>query len=100
MKKVRLINAENLKLNITKDFKGMYRIPFTVNDKIDSEPDARCFRLNSNHKVVESVITAIINKNGHCPCQIDQTEDTLCPCVDFYKGECHCKLFVRIDKEN
>lgn len=40
-------------------------------------------------------ITELINKNdGYCPCQIEKTDNTKCPCIDFYNGYCHCKLFI------
>lgn len=100
MNKVRLINAENLKDRISKEYRGLSLPGYLFNDIADEEPIGRVFRLNPNPKVVKGMIDSIIKNDGHCPCQIDKSDDTLCPCTSFYNGECHCNLFVRIDKES
>lgn len=62
------------------------------------------FRLNSNKKVVEHLIKALIKneeKSGkkYCPCRKIYRDETICPCV-YHKqeiqeqGHCHCFLFV------
>lgn len=50
--------------------------------------------LNPDPDIVAKVITKVQQKGGHCPCQIEVSDDTLCPCRDFYNGSCHCKLYV------
>ena len=45
---------------------------------------------NQSYKDFEVIVV----NDGHCPCQIEKSEDTLCPCKDFYEGVCHCKLFI------
>lgn len=37
------------------------------------------------------------NEN-YCPCKIDRTIDTLCPCTEFRNqtsGTCHCGLYYK-----
>ena len=41
--------------------------------------------------------------NGHCPCAIWQTEDTLCPCKEFREQEsglCTCGRFEKVVDNN
>lgn len=34
--------------------------------------------------------------NGYCPCRLDKTPDTKCPCKDFREGgECICGLYIK-----
>ena len=36
--------------------------------------------------------------DGYCPCAIEKTEDTLCPCKDFREqadGVCHCGRYEK-----
>lgn len=37
---------------------------------------------------------------GYCPCLIEQTEDTRCPCKEFRDqetpGPCHCGRFEKV----
>lgn len=37
--------------------------------------------------------------NGFCPCRIEHTPDTKCPCKDFrlsnVEGECHCGAYIK-----
>lgn len=45
---------------------------------------------------------ALSKKDWHCPCSIEVTDDTLCPCKEFRtntpKGEyCHCGLWKKIE---
>ena len=51
--------------------------------------------INKNTDHVIKIIKAIEKLNGHCPCVLEQTDDTMCPCADFMNENiCHCKLFV------
>ena len=42
-------------------------------------------------------------KNGHCPCKLEISDDTLCMCAEFkeqiadpdYEGYCHCRLYYK-----
>lgn len=43
---------------------------------------------------------AVDANDGYCPCLIDRSEDTKCPCKDFREqtepGSCHCGRFEKI----
>lgn len=55
------------------------------------------FRLNNDKKYVDTIITGILKKDGHCPCRLDDNDTTLCPCDEFInEGICKCKLFIPI----
>ncbi len=56
----------------------------------------RNYRLNPDKDYVMKIMEGIQKKNGHCPCQIKEDEETLCPCDAFVKtGHCCCKLFIK-----
>lgn len=42
--------------------------------------------------------------NGYCPCAIEETEDTLCPCKEFREQTepvmCHCGRFEKVKCED
>jgi len=49
----------------------------------------------------EALLNALHERGGHCPCQVQQTDDTLCPCINYRKdGKCICGLFINIPKAN
>ena len=60
-------------------------------------------RFNENEKVVNAIREGLKKKNGHCPCRIEQTEDTMCMCKEFreqiadpeFEGYCHCMLYYK-----
>ena len=60
-------------------------------------------RFNENEKVVNAIREGLKKKNGHCPCRIEQTEDTMCMCKEFreqiadpeFEGFCHCMLYYK-----
>lgn len=58
--------------------------------KIFKNPDEAVF------KEVQSEVKA---NGGYCPCKIDKTPSTKCPCLDFRKqdteGECCCGLYIK-----
>jgi len=45
---------------------------------------------------------AVKNNDGYCPCAIERSEDTLCPCKAFREqscaGLCHCGRFYKVLK--
>ena len=52
-------------------------------------------KLNTNTK---DIIKAMKGHNGHCPCMIKQTEDTLCCCKAFRNKKsctCRCGIFSK-----
>jgi len=45
----------------------------------------------------ESLLKSLHERGGHCPCQVQQTDDTLCPCTNYRQdGNCVCGLFTKI----
>lgn len=56
-------------------------------------------KLNPNEDRVRQIREALKDNGGYCPCRIDQTPDTKCPCKEFRgqqtPGECHCGLYVK-----
>lgn len=52
-------------------------------------------KLNSNKEFVKELKKEIKNNNGYCPCKIEKTEDTICPCKEFrLNHECCCELYI------
>lgn len=52
--------------------------------------------MNPNKDIVDAIIKRLFLNDMKCPCQsADSIEDTRCPCGDFYKGNCHCSLFIQ-----
>ena len=52
-------------------------------------------KINPDKIYVEMMLEAIRHNEGHCPCQVDKNEDTMCPCKAFReKNECLCGLYV------
>ena len=44
----------------------------------------------------------LVRKNGmYCPCAIERTPDTICPCKAFREqkepGPCHCGRFEKVE---
>lgn len=52
--------------------------------------------------IYEEMTEAVRDNNGYCPCAIEKTEDTRCPCREFREqtteGECRCGRFVKIEE--
>ncbi len=59
--------------------------------------------LNENKEIVETIRTGLKQKNGYCPCRLEQNEDNKCMCKEFrdqvadpaFKGYCHCMLYYK-----
>lgn len=55
---------------------------------------------NPNKETFESVIAAVKANEGYCPCRLEKTPDTKCPCKEFREqtteGECHCGAYVKV----
>lgn len=60
-------------------------------------------RFNNNEKVVNAIREGLKKKEGHCPCRLELTEDTMCMCKEFreqiadpeFEGYCHCMLYYK-----
>jgi ferredoxin-thioredoxin reductase catalytic subunit len=56
---------------------------------------AKKVRLNPDAEVVKMIRAGLEKKGGYCPCLMEKTEDTKCPCKVFRETkECHCELYV------
>ncbi len=43
---------------------------------------------------VGTILIAIKENDGHCPCKVKDREHTICPCKDYREtGECICGLY-------
>ena len=60
-------------------------------------------RFNENDKIVKAIREGLKKKDGHCPCKIEMSEDTMCMCKEFreqiadteFEGYCHCMLYYK-----
>lgn len=60
-------------------------------------------RFNDNEKMVNAIREGLKKKDGHCPCRLEMTEDTMCMCKEFrnqiadpeFEGYCHCMLYYK-----
>ncbi|MCI5884545.1 MAG: ferredoxin thioredoxin reductase catalytic beta chain [Clostridiales bacterium] len=60
-------------------------------------------RENEDKAIVEKIREGLKMKNGHCPCKLEISDDTLCMCAEFkeqiadpdYEGYCHCRLYYK-----
>lgn len=59
------------------------------------------FRINADRKYVDIIINGLEKKNGHCPCRLEVSDATLCPCDEFIKdGICKCRLYVPLNDDS
>lgn len=55
-------------------------------------------KVSTNKDLVEEIKVALKKNDGYCPCKLEKTPDTKCPCKEFREstsGECHCGLYVK-----
>ena len=60
-------------------------------------------RFNDNKEIVDRIRQGLLKKEGHCPCRLERTEDTMCMCREFreqiadpdFEGYCHCMLYYK-----
>lgn len=59
-------------------------------------------KLNENKDLVKEIKLKIKNNEGFCPCAIQKTPETKCPCKEFrdmnHEGECHCGLYRKVSQ--
>ena len=52
---------------------------------------------NPDDEFVKNLKKRIKDNGKHCPCQIEKTDDTKCPCKLFREtDECLCGLYIRV----
>ena len=59
-------------------------------------------KISEDEKTVQAVRDGLKQTGGYCPCRIEKTPDTKCPCKEFRTetkvGEtCHCGLYVKTE---
>lgn len=56
-------------------------------------------RKNPNKEIYEQVTSAVKDNDGYCPCMLERSDKTKCPCESFRlqdtEGECHCGRFIK-----
>lgn len=56
---------------------------------------------NPNEEIFKSVMAAIKANSGYCPCRVEKTASTKCPCQEFREqateGECHCGAYTKVE---
>ena len=62
-----------------------------MKNKVIKNPDA---------EFVKNLKKRIRDCGGYCPCRLEKTPDTKCPCKDFREiGECICGLYITLPDE-
>ena len=57
-------------------------------------------RLNSDKEAVVFIREGLKARGGFCPCLVEKTPDTKCPCKNYKeRQECHCGLFICEEKD-
>lgn len=52
---------------------------------------------NPDAEFVKNLRKRIKNNNGFCPCRIEKTPYTKCPCMEYQTtGECICGLYIKV----
>ena len=56
-------------------------------------------RVSNDKNTVEEVRKLLKENGNYCPCRLEKSEDTQCPCKEFREqeepGECHCGLYIK-----
>lgn len=55
-------------------------------------------KVNPDKNLVREIRKQIQDNDGYCPCMIEKSEDTKCPCKSFREqehGSCHCGLYYK-----
>jgi len=58
-------------------------------------------KVNSDKELVDEIRKQLKDNKNHCPCKLEQTTDTICPCKEFREskelGLCHCGLYYKTE---
>lgn len=55
---------------------------------------------NPDAEFVKNLKKRIKDNGKYCPCRLEKTPDTKCPCKDFREtGECICGLYIQVPDE-
>lgn len=59
---------------------------------------------NPDDDIFKEVQEAVKSNLGFCPCRLEHTTDTKCPCKEFrdqkIEGECNCGLFIKVQEDD
>lgn len=59
--------------------------------------NGKSFQLSQDEAQVKTVVAALRENDGYCPCRVDKDETTHCPCLPFRNGEgCICGLYEEV----
>ena len=59
-------------------------------------------RLNSDEELVAAVKEGLKQRNGYCPCRLEDLPENKCMCKEFREpkiGLCHCGLYEKYEVE-
>lgn len=52
---------------------------------------------NPDTEFVKRFKKRLKDNNGYCPCRLEKTLDTKCPCAEFRNtNECICGLYIKV----
>ena len=59
---------------------------------------------NPDEEMFKEVLAAVKANDLYCPCRLEHTPDTKCPCKEFRnqgtEGECNCGLYVKVQEDD
>ena len=59
---------------------------------------------NPNKEKYDEITQAVKDNNNYCPCELQRTPATKCPCKTFREqnteGECHCGRYIKVDSND
>lgn len=59
---------------------------------------------NPDEEMFKEVLAAVKANLGYCPCRLEHTPDTKCPCKEFRnqttEGECNCGLYIKVQEDD
>ena len=58
-------------------------------------------KISEDTELVNQIRAKLKERNGLCPCKINDIPENHCMCKDFLNqelGECHCGLYIKTEK--
>ena len=61
------------------------------------------YTVNNNAEEVMTILQAVAENDGYCPCAIEKSDDTRCMCKSFREEipaneYCHCGLYFKTEE--
>ena len=70
-----------------------------IKDLLLNNPSLKVYK-NTDTETYERVSAAVKENQGYCPCELQKTPETKCPCANFRNSTianvCHCGRFFKI----